>query len=83
MIEHSSINLSRKNLNGLMIFGEFSVWQYGVGLPPSTMKNFKAHQCMIKFVQLSLWSWRYMATLKSKDMIANLRLSTHKIVISA
>jgi len=66
-----------------MISREFSVWQYGVGLPPPTMKNFKAHQCVIKFVQLSLWSWRYKATLKSKEMIANLRLSTHNIVISA
>ncbi len=66
-----------------MIFEEFSIWQYGVELPPSTMKNFKAHQCVIKFVPLSLWSWRYKATLKSKEMIANLRLSTHKIVISA
>jgi hypothetical protein len=66
-----------------MIFVEFSVWEYGVGLPPFFMKNFKAHQCMLKFVQLSLWSWRYKATLKSKEMIANLRLSIHKIVKSA
>ncbi len=66
-----------------MISGEFNVWQYGVGLPPSTMKKFKAHQCVIKFVPLSLWSWRYKATLKTKEMIANLRLPTHKIVISA
>jgi hypothetical protein len=66
-----------------MISMEFGVWQYGVGLPLFIMKIFKAHQCVLKFVQLSLWSWWYKATLKSKEMIANLRLSIHKIVISA
>jgi hypothetical protein len=65
-----------------MIFGEFSVWQYGVGLPPSTMKNFKAHQCVIKFVQLSL-VMEVQGYIKKQGMIANLRLSTHNIVISA